>query len=493
MTPTEPLASRTGTALVWKSIQLVGVKLIFLLRLAILARLLQPDAFGLLAIALIPVDLFLNITDLGMIPALVQREDVDKEHYDTAWTIGLYRALVIAALVLLAAPLIAWLAGEPRATNLIRLLALGPIIEAAASIRIADLIRRLDFRSLASIDLAKALVITVVSAALALPLGVWALIVGRLAGAVTYVLASYLVAPYRPKVRVIRSAARALIRFGRWILLTSLFTVAGSAVLRLVVSRKLGVAELGVYFLAARVAFLPGEVASEVVGAVAFPVYAHLQSDLQRIHQVFRAVLTGLFAVLAPVCLLLVALAPSISKEILGPGWAGTAPVIRLLALATLLGILGEVAVPVFKGIGQPYRIAVLEGAQTLVLVVLVWWLASRHGVVGAAAAWLPAVFLSQVVCIAFLRQIMLRPFSGLEFRLLAILGASAVTGALAWLVDARVGGLEGLLLATALGALTSFLFVWLLDRTLELDLAGVVNQLFPALARVLRPPSTSG
>lgn len=225
MTPTEPLATRTGTALVWRSIQLVGVKLIFLLRLVILARLLQPDAFGLLAIALIPVDLFLNITDLGMIPALVQREDVDKEHYDTAWTIGLYRALVIAALVLLAAPLIAWLAGEPRATNLIRLLALGPIIEAAVSIRIADLIRRLDFRSLASIDLAKALVITVVSAVLALPLGVWALIVGRLAGAVTYVLASYVVAPYRPKVRVIRSAARALIRLGRWILLTSLFTV----------------------------------------------------------------------------------------------------------------------------------------------------------------------------------------------------------------------------------------------------------------------------
>ena len=117
MTPTEPLATRTGRALFWKSVQLVGVKLIFILRLAILARLLQPDAFGLLAIALIPVDLLLNITDLGMVPALVQRQDVDKEHYDTAWSIGLYRALVIAALVLLAAPLIAWLAGEPRTAD----------------------------------------------------------------------------------------------------------------------------------------------------------------------------------------------------------------------------------------------------------------------------------------------------------------------------------------------------------------------------------------
>ena len=112
------------------------------------------------------------------------------------------------------------------------------------------------------------------------------------------------------------------------------------------------------------------------------------------------------------------ALAPSIAEEILGPNWTGTAPVIRLLAIATLLGILGEVAVPVFKGIGQPYRIAALEAAQTLVLVVLVWWLAGRYGVVGAAAAWLPAVLLSQVLCIAFLRRALTRPFLGLGLRL---------------------------------------------------------------------------
>jgi PST family polysaccharide transporter/lipopolysaccharide exporter len=493
MTPTEPLATRTGRALFWKSVQLVGVKLIFILRLAILARLLQPDAFGLLAIALIPVDLLLNITDLGMVPALVQRQDVDKEHYDTAWSIGLYRALVIAALVLLAAPLIAWLAGEPRATNLIRLLALAPLIEAVASIRIADLIRRLDFRSLASIDLAKALVITVVSAALALPLGVWALIIGRLAGAAAYVVASYVAAPYRPEVRVVRSAARALIQFGRWILVTSVFAVAGSVVLRLVVSRRLGAAELGVYFLAARVAFLPGEVASELVGAVAFPVYARLQSDLERTRQVFRAVLTGLFAILAPVCLLLVALAPSIAEEILGPNWTATAPVIRLLAIATLLGILGEVAVPVFKGIGQPYRIAALEAAQSLVLVVLVWWLADKYGIVGAAVAWIPAVLLSQILCIAFLRRALTSPFLGLGLRLVAILAVTALGGTLAWFVDARVDGLSGLLLATALGAGLTLSLLWLLDRTLGLELEEVVVQTFPPLARMLRPNSTSG
>jgi low temperature requirement protein LtrA len=126
------------------------------------------------------------------------------------------------------------------------------------------------------------------------------------------------------------------------------------------------------------------------------------------------------------------------------------------------------------------------------VLVVLVWWLAGAYGVEGVAAAWLPAVLLSQILCITFVRQILPSPFSGLGLRFLAILGATAIGGALAWLVDARVEGLAGFLLAAAVGALASLLVVWLLNRMVDLDLADAAGELFPALGRVLRAPPTS-
>jgi lipopolysaccharide exporter len=99
--------STAGNAIVWQTIQYGGEKVIFLLRLIILAKLLTPDDFGLLAIASVAIDFLLRISNFGMIPALVQREDATEKHYDAAWTIGVLRALVITVIVFITAPVIA--------------------------------------------------------------------------------------------------------------------------------------------------------------------------------------------------------------------------------------------------------------------------------------------------------------------------------------------------------------------------------------------------
>ena len=117
------LAKQTGSALFWKAVQLGGVKIIFLARTLILARLLVPEDFGLLAISLIAVDFLMSVTNIGMLPALVQRLDADERQYNTAWTLGIIRALGITSTVILAAPFIAALFAEPRSTDLIRVVA----------------------------------------------------------------------------------------------------------------------------------------------------------------------------------------------------------------------------------------------------------------------------------------------------------------------------------------------------------------------------------
>jgi len=130
--------------MLWRSAQLAGVKLIFMLRLLILARLLSPEDFGLLAIAVTAVGFLLGVTDIGMIPALVQGRDIDEQQYDAAWTVGLTRALLVVGCVVIAAPLIARIFAEPRATDIIRVLAIRPLLDSAASIKIADLTRMSD-------------------------------------------------------------------------------------------------------------------------------------------------------------------------------------------------------------------------------------------------------------------------------------------------------------------------------------------------------------
>jgi O-antigen/teichoic acid export membrane protein len=355
------LGQQAGSAIIWKSIQLAVVKGIFLARTLILARLLVPEDFGLLAISLVAVDFLMSVTNLGMIPALVQRRELDERHFNTAWTIGLGRAVLIAGLVFLAAPVVATLFAEPRATDLIRVVALRPVLEAAASIKVAELTRNLRFRALTFVYLPEALINTIVSIVLAPFFGVWALIAGALAGVTAQAIASYVLAPHRPRLVLDSAAARPLIRFGRWIFVAGLIAVAGRSMLQLVISRKLGAAELGLYFLAAKLAFIPAEISSEVIGAVAFPLYSRLQANARQAAKAFRAILVVMWASLLPICALIIVLAPSLVENILGPRWEATVPLIRLLALVNVVGLLGETVVPIFKGMGQPSRLAILE------------------------------------------------------------------------------------------------------------------------------------
>src|SRR5687768_11183392 len=95
----ERLAKLAGNAVLWKAVQIVGIRTVLLIRMLIMARLLAPEDFGLLAIAMVSVDVLVGITDFGMIPALIQRAEVSERHYNAAWTVGLIRGVTITVLV----------------------------------------------------------------------------------------------------------------------------------------------------------------------------------------------------------------------------------------------------------------------------------------------------------------------------------------------------------------------------------------------------------
>jgi lipopolysaccharide exporter len=477
------LGKQAGSALVWRAVQLGGIKIIFMVRLLVLAWLLVPEDFGLLAIATTAVGFLLKITDVGMIPALVQSTDAEKKYYDAAWTVNVIRAFFISGIVFLTAPFIAQIFAEPRAAPVIQVLALRPLLEATASIRVATLTRNLEFRPLSILKLAEAVVNTIISIMLAPFYGVWALVAGTLAGAMSYLLISYFLAPHRPRLDFDQSAIRPLIRFGRWIFLTSLIVIAGNYVLQIVISRQLGTAELGLYVLAAQLAFLPFEVAGQVVGAVTFPLIARLQSDLHQVVQTFRTTLIGLSTLLFPTCALLIVLAPTLVQEILGLRWEGTVPIIRVLTLVSLIGLFGDVTGPIFNGLGQPYKITVIEIVQSLLLIAFVWSLTSRYGLVGAALAWLPRVCISQIISVIFVRQLLPQPFAGLGAVMLLITVASGIGAIVALSIDLIFPGLTGFVAACLLAVITTGGLLWASDRYFALGLGQGLRQLFPQIA----------
>ena len=465
------VARPAGTALAWRALELGGVRLIALARFFVLAKLLAPDDFGLLAIAAVAIELSLALTDLGLIPSLIQHRDPDDRLYDAAWTIEFIRACLVAGVLLMTAPLIAELFGDPRAAPILRGLSVATLIASLGSVRSADFVRDLRFGPVAAIELSSALTEAVVAIALAQSLGVWALVVGQIVAATVRSTLSWILAPYRPRFVRNLNDVRPLLAFGRWMLVTVIAYTAGDMVLRGVVSRRLGTIDLGLYYVAFRLAMLPKQAISDLMRPVAFPLYARLQDSPTQAAHVYRSTILAMAVVLMPSYALLATLAPSLVSEVLGARWTGSDEVIQLLSGAACISLVSECTIPLVTGLGRPHFAALVFGIRSALVVCLVWSLAGAYGVDGAAIAWLVAEATVQIVAVATTRRTIQMPFSGLRMPLMAVALVSAVTALVAWTVDTTIDGVIGVVVAVVAASVAGVGVLVVLDRTLRLGL----------------------
>lgn len=486
MTEHRPMRA-AGSAMLWQAFQMGGVKALYMIRLLVLAILLAPADFGLIAIALAATGFLLNLTNFGLIPAVVQAEDMDEARYDAVWTFDMTRAVIVSGLTIIFAPLIAEIFAEPRAVPIIQVLALRPMIESLMSIKVAALNRSLTFRPLAFLKIIEAVFNAIISIALAKLYGVWAMVFGMIGGAASMVIASYILAPYRPRISYRWQSVRPLLRFGGWLLITGMLAMAGNFVLRIVISRQVGAEGLGLYFLAAQLAFLPSEVASEVVGTVAFPLFARLQSSLQQAARAFQAILTGLMALLYPISALIIVLAPVLVQDVLGAKWEGTVPLIQILALVTMIGLLGDATIPLVKGFGQSYRVTQIELVQSSSLILMIWFFTSRFGTVGAALAWLPAIICVQILCLYFIHDIFHDSLREVRKPLFAILLATVAGSGISYLAIHILPNIPGLVIASLLAALLTGSILWFSDYRFSLGLTRNIAIAFPQVASILK------
>jgi O-antigen/teichoic acid export membrane protein len=464
-----------GAAMRWRALQLAGVQGVYFLRLLLLAKLLAPDAFGLVAVAMVAIGVVARVTDLGMIPALVQRRSATLDEHDAAWTVGLVRAAAIALLLAAFSVPVASAFGEPSAAPVIQVLALRPVIEAFASIGIVGLTRQMEFRRLAMIAVPAAVVDLAVAVITAERLGVWALVAGALAGSATTVMLSYLLAPHRPRLRLRFADIRPLIHYGRWVLATGIVALVGSSLSQISISRIEGVAALGLYFLAWRVAFMPVDAVSAVVSAVAFPMFARIRDDVRATAATFRTLLTGQYVILVPGYALVFVLAPAL-EVMLGERWAGTAPIIRILSVSAVTSTLGELVTPLLMGRGRADRGFVLEVVQTGVLVAVLIPLVLEFGARGAALAWLIGNVSALAVTIVWLRTLVPGGLRLDTRALFATIAAAVVAATAAWACTFLLPPPASLVTGALAGVAGATAVLLALERALKLGLWELAN-----------------
>ena len=487
------VARRSVHGVAWNYASFGLGKLLVFLTTAVLARLLTPADFGLVAIATLTVSYLAILRDLGLGAALIQRRGDLDEASETVFTLNLALGVLLAAAAYAIAPGLAAFFHEPQAGPVLRWLALSFPLNALGSVHVVRLQRELDFRRKLIPDLGRSIVKGVTCIALALSgHGVWALVIGQLAGALAGSLLAWWALDWRPRLRVQSRLVKQLLRFGGAIVVLNGLSVVTDNLAYLFVGRVLGNEALGVYTLAYRLPELLVLNTLWILAGVLFPAYSKVQDDPEALRRGFLTSLRYLEVLIVPVCLGLMLAADPLIRVAFGPQWLEAIPILRLLAAFALVRSLGSSVGDIYKAKGRP-DILVKLAVLNLALFAPALWFGSRHGLRGVASA------LVVVGCLATLaRLIVATRFIEVSWgEMIAQLRPSAIGGAAllaatwptAWATQGLSPTLR-LVLLTSVGAVSYVSCLWFVERRV---LQQLLTRLRPPAARAPRPPGGSG
>jgi PST family polysaccharide transporter len=452
----------------WSYGAFASSKLLTLVATAILARLLTPAEFGIVGFATVAITYLSIAQDLGLAGALIyQREKADRAaHVVFSWNLVLGLGLFLVGV--LTAPLAAQFFDEPEVASLMRVLSVTFLIAPLGSVHLILLQKELDFRRKMFPDVGSALVKGAASVALALAgFGVWALVLGHLAGVVVSVVLAWIVVKWRPRLAFDRDLTRSLLAFGLPLFLVDLIYVVTGNIDYLIVGRVLGAAALGIYTLAYRIPELLVLGVVSVLSRTMFPAFTKARDSIASLRRGFAASIRYVVIFTTPICVGLFVVAEPLVLVMLGPDWLEAVPVLRVLAAFAWVRSLMSNDGDVYKALGKPGFLARITGLR-LVILVPALLIATPYGLVAVAIALLIATVLDKTLRIYLIsRQLEMRVTEVVAQFVPAVVAAvplALVSVAMLYALDGA-GPLTRLVATSLAGAATYFGAIWLLER----------------------------
>ena len=392
------LAGRTIRGVFWSYGAFASSKAVLLVATAILARLLTPGDFGVVAVATVVITFLTVIQGLGLTSALIQRRGDIERASNTVFTLNLLLGVALTAGVFAIAPWIADYFHEPDATSLLRVLGLTFGLEALGSVHLIRVQRDLEFGRAFVPDVGRSVLKGFVSIGLAVAgMGAWSLILGQLAGVVAGVLLSWAVFPWRPRLKVDRDLAGKLIAYGLPLFGVEMMWVLSVNLDYVIVGRRFGSEALGIYTLAYRLPELLVLTLMIGVNRVVFPALSTVQTNREDLRRGFLATTHYVVMATVPISLGLAIVADPVVRITLGSDWADAIPVMRILAIFVLVASMMDADGDVYKAVGRPgilFKLSTLHVALLFPALLI----GVQFGLVGVAFAHLLATMFMKVV-----------------------------------------------------------------------------------------------
>ena len=355
ITTTVRLRDRVLRAGGWVTAGFVLDKFIAVAQLAILARLLTPSDFGLIAASAVTLLALMTLSEMGIESALVARREVSDTDLAVAWSLSICRASVLTVGLWCGAGLIAEFFRAPELGLLLRVHACALLLQSLQSPALAVLLKQLDLGGRVRLDLCRRVIEVVVSIGLAYWLrDAWALLGGQLTGFAVGSVLSYRVAPWAPRLSFDQDVRKYFVHYAKHLNLTSVLIFGVMSGGEFVVGRTLGTGTLGMYQIALGIPLLLGTRLALLINQVSFPAYAVLQNDNPGMRRALALQLGVLATGLIPLACGVAVFAPEIVNVLFGPQWLAAGDALRILSLFAVCAGLSGVMASLHYGLNRP-------------------------------------------------------------------------------------------------------------------------------------------
>lgn len=374
-----------------------GIKAVAFINTVIMARLLLPADYGVVAMAMIVVGLIQTMMDFGAATAIFRKEKASDDFVNSAWTLRLLQSISVALLLMAVSWAAAASFNEPRVLAVIWVLALGVVVQGLTNIGLVLAQKSFQF----SVDFKVKVVSKIISVVVALGFGLWlrdyrALVAGMLVGFVAECLLSYLWHPYRPRWRV--KEIPEIWGITKWLMLANIGDYVLQRVDELVASKYFSTSQFGVFTMGKELGQLPvSEVGPALVRSI-LPVLSSIQGDRARTRAAIVKTVAAANTLTLPIAFGVAAIAPLLTAVVLGPNWVEAGPFVAIFALSSSTRFMLSPLESLLILDGHTRPLSKVVWVQAIALGLSIWWLLPMLGMVGLAWSRLLSVGVSSLL-----------------------------------------------------------------------------------------------
>lgn len=480
----EPLSKKVIRGGIWVFTIRIFNRGLGFIRTIILARLLAPEDFGLLGIAMLSISTLETFTQTGFQAALIQKKENINPYLDTAWTVSAIRGIVLFFILFFSAPLVATFFNSVQASLIIRVIALSTLFSGFRNIGILFFQKELNFKRQFVYEFSATMVDLFVAISLAFLLrNVWALIWAGLCTNLVRLFMSYIIQRYRPRFYFSKAIFQDLFGFSKWVVGSSILVFIITHGDDIYVGKIIGISALGLYQMAYLISNLPATEITHVISQVTFPAYSKLQDNLSKLRDAYLKVLYITLFISIPVAFGIFTLAPEFTQLFLGEKWIQIAPIIKILVFAGLTRSLAATAGYVFYAVGKSKLDTILQIVRFIALAITIYPLSKKYGIVGVSISVLCSIFIANIgFCILVIRLINCK--LKLFLKTLIFPMASSI---LTWLLVSEIQAIINIGIINFIVLTSSFIIIYLIfisifTRFFGYKIWGLLNESYKSL-----------